>query len=119
VLYADFSVLTLRKELKLYPIKNIFNKYGDRLTTLIVFLVILAIYFAVNKLRQNKSLQSNKYNNQPISDSESIGDISMRLGEDVREVMERGYSENQINGVLTGKYTLDDLYKIKPDEKLE
>jgi hypothetical protein len=43
----------------------------------------------------------------------------MRLGEDVREVMERGYSENQINGVLTGKYTLDDLYKIKPDEKLE
>jgi len=101
------------------PISDIFHTYGDRLTILLVFLVIIAINFAVNKLRQKKSLRSNKYNNQPMGDSESIGDISMRLGEDVRDVMTRGYSKDQINGVLMGKYTLDDLYNMKPDEKRE
>jgi hypothetical protein len=50
----------------------------------------------------------------PMSASETIGEISMRLGEDVRDVWIKGYSDDQINDVLTGKYTLDDMYKMEP-----
>jgi hypothetical protein len=56
-----------------------------------------------------------EYRNKPISDSESIGSISMRLGEDIRDVWEMGYSDEQVNDVLTGKYTLEEMYKMGPD----
>jgi len=52
---------------------------------------------------------------EPMSGDESIGSISMRLGEDIRDVWEMGYSDDQINGVLTGKYTLAEMYKMGPE----
>ena len=56
-----------------------------------------------------------EYRNKPISEPETIGSISMRLGEDVRDVWEMGYSDEQVNDVLTGKYTLDEMYKMGPN----
>lgn len=44
----------------------------------------------------------------------TIGDLSIRLGYDVRDVWMAGYSDEQINGVLIGEYTLSDLWKMKP-----
>ncbi|MFQ5436425.1 MAG: hypothetical protein ACE5FD_16295 [Anaerolineae bacterium] len=44
----------------------------------------------------------------------SIGDISLRLGYDVRDLILSGYSDEQIQGVLDGEYTLADLFKMKP-----
>jgi len=44
----------------------------------------------------------------------TIGDLSIRLGYDVRDVWMAGYSDEQINGVLIGEYTLNDLWKMKP-----
>lgn len=55
-----------------------------------------------------------KDSKQPMSNSESIGSISIRLGEDIREVWELGYSDEQINDVLTGKYTLAEMHKLEP-----
>ena len=45
---------------------------------------------------------------------ESLRDVSYRLGYDVRDLFIAGYSVEQINGVLTGKYTLQDLLKMEP-----
>lgn len=56
-----------------------------------------------------------KYRNKPLSGSESIGSIGTRLGEDVRDVWEMGYSDEQVNDVLTGKYTLEEMYKMGPN----
>jgi len=44
----------------------------------------------------------------------SIGHISARLGSDIRDVWMLGYSDEQINGVLIGEYTLDELWRMKP-----
>ena len=44
----------------------------------------------------------------------SIGEVSIRLNFDVREVWMSGYSDEQINGVLIGEYTLDELWKMEP-----
>jgi hypothetical protein len=44
----------------------------------------------------------------------SIGDISARIGYDVRDLMVAGYSEDQIQGLQNGQYTLDDLLSQKP-----
>jgi len=44
----------------------------------------------------------------------SIGDISARLGFDVRDVWMSGYSDEQINAVLTGDYTLNELWRMEP-----
>ncbi len=44
----------------------------------------------------------------------SIGDLSIRLGVDIRDVWMSGYSDAQINDVLTGEYTLGELWKMKP-----
>jgi len=60
------------------------------------------------------SHEINENNNQPMGGSESIGSISVRLGDDVRDVWEKGYSDEQINGVLTGKYTLEEMYEMPP-----
>lgn len=46
--------------------------------------------------------------------SGNIGDLSIRLGYDVRDVWMSGYSDDQINGVLIGEYTLSELWKMKP-----
>jgi len=81
------------------------------------------VYFALFPSKRPKSHGRTKsfedevgeYRNKPISGSESIGSISMRLGEDVRDVWEMGYSDEQVNDVLTGKYTLDEMYKMGPN----
>ncbi|MFQ5420117.1 MAG: hypothetical protein ACE5EY_07115 [Anaerolineae bacterium] len=47
----------------------------------------------------------------------SIGDISARIGYDVRDLMMAGYSREQIHDVETGKITLKELWKQKPKSK--
>ena len=88
---------------------------------LVVFVVVILativrgiISNRFRSLDESKSIGTNIHSKEPMSPSETIGDISMRLGDDVREVRGKGYSDSQINDVLTGKYTLDDLYKMKP-----
>jgi hypothetical protein len=44
----------------------------------------------------------------------SIGDVSARIGTDVRELLKVGYSHEQIGGLLRGEYTLDELYEQRP-----
>ncbi|MAS94963.1 MAG: hypothetical protein CMO55_17335 [Verrucomicrobiales bacterium] len=44
----------------------------------------------------------------------SIGDVSSRLGIDVRELLISGYSHAQIDRVLKGDMTLSDLFQEKP-----
>jgi hypothetical protein len=93
---------------------------------IVVFGVIFVfglIYFIVTTIIRFRSLpksvpfsvEAEKYSGLPISGPESIGSISMRLGEDVRDIWGMGYSDDQINGVLTGKYTLDEMYKMGPE----
>jgi hypothetical protein len=60
--------------------------------------------------------EAEEHRNQPLNAGpESIGSVSVRLGEDLRDVWEMGYSNDQIDGVLTGKYSLQEMYKMQPD----
>jgi hypothetical protein len=47
----------------------------------------------------------------------SIGDISARIGTDVRELLIAGYTHEQIQSVLRGEFTLDELYEQRPKGK--
>ena len=47
----------------------------------------------------------------------SIGDVSVRIGTDVRELLIAGYSHEQIRGLEDGEYTLDELYQQRPKGK--
>jgi hypothetical protein len=47
----------------------------------------------------------------------SIGDLSARLGTDVRDLLIMGYTDHQIRGVLRGEYTLDELRRQRPKGK--
>jgi len=49
----------------------------------------------------------------------SIGDVSARIGYDVRDLIMAGYSEDQIQGLLTNQYTLDDLLAKKPGRAVD
>ncbi len=49
-----------------------------------------------------------------FSPAGSIGDLSARLGYDVRELMMAGYTLQQIYGVSEGEYTLQELLQSKP-----
>lgn len=85
-----------------------------------VFSAIMIIGFISSKFRSSKNSEAHDvkdYNvsKEPMSSDRNIGETSMRLGEDARDVWGKGYSDDQINGVLTGKYTLEDLYKMKPE----
>jgi len=44
----------------------------------------------------------------------TIGDLSIRLGFDVRDIWMAGYSDEQINGVLIGEYSLNELWEMEP-----
>ncbi len=44
----------------------------------------------------------------------SIGDISARIGYDVRDLLIAGYTHDQIAGLLHQEYTLDELCKAQP-----
>ena len=43
-----------------------------------------------------------------------VGDVSARLGYDVRDLKMMGYSDEQIHGVLQGKYSVEELLKRPP-----
>lgn len=45
----------------------------------------------------------------------SVGDVSARIGYDVRDLKMMGYSDEQIQGVLKGECTVEDLLKRPPD----
>jgi hypothetical protein len=79
--------------------------------------IIYLVLFPSKRSQGTKSFEKEveEYRNKPISGSETIGSISMRLGEDVRDVWGMGYSDEQVNDVLTGKYTLEEMYKMRPD----
>jgi hypothetical protein len=47
----------------------------------------------------------------------SIGDISARIGTDVRDLLLVGYTDEQIRGLLRGEYTLEELYRRRPKGK--
>ena len=87
----------------------------------ILYMIGRMVYFALFPSKRPKGRTKSfedeveEYRNKPISGSESIGSISMRLGEDVRDVWEMGYSDEQVNDVLTGKYTLEEMYKMDPN----
>ena len=86
----------------------------------ILYMIGRLIYFVLfpsKRPQRTKSFdeEAEEYRNKPMSGSESIGSTSTRLGEDVRDVWEMGYSNEQINGVLTGEYTLEQMYKMEPD----
>jgi hypothetical protein len=78
--------------------------------------IIYVVMFPSRRSQRTKPFDEEveEYRNKPISGSETIGSISVRLGEDVRDVWGMGYSEEQVNDVLTGKYTLEEMYKMEP-----
>lgn len=45
----------------------------------------------------------------------SVGDVSARIGYDVRDLKTMGYSDEQIQEVLQGAYTVEELLKRPPD----
>ena len=87
---------------------------GGVVVLLILYGIGRMIYTSFSSKRNAPKAEKPKIG-EPISNSESIGDISVRLGEDIRDVWEMGYSNDQINGVLTGKYALADMYKMGPE----
>lgn len=72
---------------------------------------------ALKQLESDINARTNSSNIKIVRGSGSIGDKSAQLGYDWRDLKMSGYSDNQINGVLQGKYTLDELFKMKPDGK--
>jgi hypothetical protein len=46
-----------------------------------------------------------------------IGNISAAIGYDVRDLLVEGYTMEQIDEVIDGKITLDDLFKQQPKKK--
>lgn len=85
---------------------------------LAVFLVIRIIGFISGKFRSSniKNTTSPAVDkNIPISKTDTIGDISDRIDYDVRYLLSAGYSDDQINGVIAGQYTVDELWKMKPE----
>ena len=78
--------------------------------------VVRAVFFKGDSPElQSFSDEFEEFRNKPISKSESIGSISMRLGADIRNVWEMGYSDGQINDVLVGKDSLERMYKRTPE----
>jgi hypothetical protein len=45
-----------------------------------------------------------------------IGNISARIGYDVRELLMQGYSMPEIHGIMRGEYTVQELLKMKPGQ---
>jgi hypothetical protein len=47
----------------------------------------------------------------------SIGDLSVRIGYDVRELLMAGYSIEEIHGILRGEYDVQELLRRKPGKR--
>jgi len=45
-----------------------------------------------------------------------IGNISARIGYDVRELLMQGYSMPEIHGIMRGEYTVHELLEMKPGQ---
>jgi hypothetical protein len=45
----------------------------------------------------------------------SVGDLSVRIGYDWRDLVMAGYSDAQIRGVLDGAYTVQELLGCRPE----
>jgi len=91
---------------------------------IIIYVIVRAmfglIYYGLFPSKRNWRIklfeeEAEENRNRLIFDTESIGSLSVRLGEDTRDVWEIGYSKDQVNGVLTGKYTLEEMYKMEPE----
>ena len=84
---------------------------------LVIYYLIRGIITAVFRPPGNREagIDVDKNSRQPMLPGESIGSIGVRLGEDIRDVWAMGYSDDQINGVLMGEYSLNDLYKMDPE----
>jgi cytochrome c-type biogenesis protein CcmH/NrfF len=82
-----------------------------------VIYILIRIIASVRRPQDSTSTATevDKSSKQPMSGSESIGSIGMRLGADVRDVWEMGYSDDQINDVLTGAYSLGEMYTMEPN----
>lgn len=83
----------------------------------VVFLLLRGVFTLIFRGPQNLGIAEDVdvNSNESLFPGESIGSISTRLGEDVRDVWGMGFSDDQINGVLTGKYSLEDLYRMEPE----
>ena len=86
----------------------------------ILYMIGRMVYFVLfpsKRTWRTKSFddEAEEHRNKPLTGSESLGSIGTRLGEDVRDVWGMGYSDEQINDVLTGKYTLEEMYKMDPE----
>jgi hypothetical protein len=44
----------------------------------------------------------------------SIGDVSAKIGYDVRELYRAGYTDQDIQGIVRGDYTVQELLQRKP-----
>jgi hypothetical protein len=91
--------------------------YAAAIGLFILFMIGRIVYVILFPPRGTKSFdeEAEENRNKPMSGSESIGSTSTRLGEDVRDVWEMGYSDEQINDVLTGRYTLQQMYIMGPE----
>jgi hypothetical protein len=49
--------------------------------------------------------------------SEDMGEISVRIGYDVRDLYMEGYTREDINGILRGEYDLEALRRRGPAKK--
>jgi hypothetical protein len=74
------------------------------LLCLLVVLVIIGALILGSRSRQSIS-------------SQNIGDISMRIGYDVRDLLIAGYTWKEIDGILKGEYSLEELLARGPATK--
>jgi hypothetical protein len=72
-------------------------------------LCVLAVLVIIGALILGRSRQS-------IS-SQNIGDISVRIGYDARDLLVAGYTWKEIDGILKGEYSLEELLARGPAAK--
>ena len=71
----------------------------------IAIAVIIGILYSATKIRRKPA--------RPLP-SGSIGDVSVRIGYDVRDLYMAGYTTEEINGILNGEYSLEELLERGP-----
>ncbi|MBI3962554.1 MAG: hypothetical protein HY335_07370 [Deinococcus sp.] len=47
----------------------------------------------------------------------SIGDLSVQIGYDVRDLLMEGYDQDEIDGIIRGEYTLEELLRRGPKKR--
>jgi hypothetical protein len=102
------------------PVYSRYIVWAGVVCLFILYMIGRILYFVLfpsKRPPRTKSFddEAEEFRNKPISGSESIGSVSTRLGEDIRDIWEMGYSDEQINDVLTGSYTLEHMYIMGPE----